>query len=198
MPKVSEAHFDSRRAQILDAAGQLFAAHGFRKTQMREVAERAGLSTGALYRYFKNKEALFEALIDQQRPSEAELRQSVLSSDGSAMDRLEALPRRFLDLPSTARSFRRHFRDYGEAASVPFLEEALSRHVAETTVDVEALIREAQADGDLDPSLDPAATALMIATQNVALRFGVLFGGLDAEDLVEPLAKMVAGLRVKR
>lgn len=165
---------------------------------MREVAEKAGLSTGALYRYFKNKEALFEALIDDQRPGETKLRHSVLAGDGSAMDRLEAIPRRFLDLPSTARSFRRHFRDYGEAASVPFLEEALAKHVAETTIDVEALIREAQADGDLDPSLDPAATALMITTQNVALRFGVLFGGLDAKALVEPLSAMVAGLRVTR
>ena len=194
MPKLSDAHFDARKAQILEAAGALFALNGFRETQMREVAERASLSTGAVYRYFSSKEALFEAMMEQQRPAETELRHSILFGEGTAMERLIAIPQRFLELPSTARSFERHFRDFGEAASVPFLRAALSATVVEVTSDVEVLVREAQSDGDMDPSLDAPSTALMISSQWVALRFAVFFGGADADDLVEPLSVMIAGL----
>ena len=196
MPKVSDAHFDARRAQILEAAGLLFAKHGFRETQMRQVAEAADLSTGALYRYFSSKEDLFEAMIDEQRPGEQRLRDTALSGEGSAMDRLEALPLRFLDLPSSQRGFERHFRDYGEAAEVPFLKRSLAGAVSEASSEIEVLVREAKEDGDLRGDVDPAATAVMIAVQIVALRFAVLFGPeIELDVLVRSMTAMVSGLR---
>jgi AcrR family transcriptional regulator len=54
----------SRRC-VLDAALYLFSHHGFRGTSMREISERAGLSTGNMYHHFPDKEAIFMALIDE-------------------------------------------------------------------------------------------------------------------------------------
>lgn len=54
----------SRRA-VLDAALHLFAHQGYRATAVRDVAERAGVSTGNLYHHFPDKEAIFRALIDE-------------------------------------------------------------------------------------------------------------------------------------
>ena len=44
--------------QILDAAEQRFAHYGYGKTTMAEIARDADMSTGNLYRFFKNKEAI--------------------------------------------------------------------------------------------------------------------------------------------
>ena len=54
----------SRRA-VLDAALHLFSHQGYRATAVREIAERAGVSTGNLYHHFPDKESLFRALLDE-------------------------------------------------------------------------------------------------------------------------------------
>jgi AcrR family transcriptional regulator len=52
-----------RRSQILGAAIELFGRRGYHATTIREIAERAGVSTGLVYQYFGDKEdVLFLAL----------------------------------------------------------------------------------------------------------------------------------------
>jgi len=46
------------RSRIIDAAGKLFAEHGYQSVSMRRVADLAGCSQMAMYRHFKDKEAL--------------------------------------------------------------------------------------------------------------------------------------------
>lgn len=55
-----------KRQQILDVAKELFATKGYSATGIREIAEKAGLSLGNFYNYFKNKEDLFKSLLDPQ------------------------------------------------------------------------------------------------------------------------------------
>ena len=50
------------RLRILEAAEEVFAARGV-AAPIDEVAERAGVGVGTLYRHFPNKEALFEAIV---------------------------------------------------------------------------------------------------------------------------------------
>jgi len=58
MPKVSDAHRESRRDQILDAALRCFTAQGFQATTMADIIEASGLSAGAIYGYFAGKQEL--------------------------------------------------------------------------------------------------------------------------------------------
>jgi ferritin-like protein len=53
-----------KRQHILDVAKELFATKGYSATGIREIAEKAGLSLGNFYNYFKNKEDLFACLLD--------------------------------------------------------------------------------------------------------------------------------------
>ena len=62
MPKVSEEHLAARRRQILDAALVCFSRQGFHQTSMQAIFEEAGLSPGAVYRYFKGKEEIVQAI----------------------------------------------------------------------------------------------------------------------------------------
>ena len=62
MPRVSDEYLERRRQQILDAARRCFARQGFYETSMQDVFREAGLSAGAVYRYFKSKDELVQAI----------------------------------------------------------------------------------------------------------------------------------------
>lgn len=53
---------EHRRDQILDAAIALIEEHGFEKTTMDEIADRAELSKGTLYLYYNDKATLYQAI----------------------------------------------------------------------------------------------------------------------------------------
>lgn len=57
----------AKRARILDAAFEVFAARGFSGASMDEIARTAGVSKPTLYTYFGDKEGLFTALLDLQK-----------------------------------------------------------------------------------------------------------------------------------
>lgn len=50
-------------ARILEAARKEFLNNGFLKASLRKIVKEAGVTTGAFYRYYPTKEALFEALV---------------------------------------------------------------------------------------------------------------------------------------
>lgn len=53
----------TRRQQLLDSASVLFSRWGFDKTSMDDIAREAGISKGAVYLEFPNKDALFKAVL---------------------------------------------------------------------------------------------------------------------------------------
>jgi AcrR family transcriptional regulator len=63
MPKVSEEHKEARREQILAGAQRAFARHGYEGATVARLEEETGLSRGAIFNYYENKEALFVALV---------------------------------------------------------------------------------------------------------------------------------------
>ena len=65
MPKVSEDHLAARRSQILDGARQCFAQYGYDGATVRRLEETTGLSRGAIFHHFKDKDGLFLALAQE-------------------------------------------------------------------------------------------------------------------------------------
>jgi AcrR family transcriptional regulator len=61
---LQEERSQRSRAQVLDTALALFSHQGYRATSMREIARKAGVSTGNVYHHFKDKEAIFLELLD--------------------------------------------------------------------------------------------------------------------------------------
>ena len=54
-----QLHQDLSRAQLLDAAEEVFGAKGFHDTTLKEIAELAEFSVGSVYSFFENKDDLF-------------------------------------------------------------------------------------------------------------------------------------------
>ncbi|WP_067830701.1 TetR/AcrR family transcriptional regulator [Actinomadura kijaniata] len=63
MPRVSAEHLERRRQQILDAARACFVRKGVHDTSMQDIFAESGLSAGAVYRYFKSKSEIVEAIM---------------------------------------------------------------------------------------------------------------------------------------
>jgi AcrR family transcriptional regulator len=62
VPRVSEEHLTARREQILAAALACFLRKGLHNTSMQDLIQEAGLSVGAVYRYFKSKHEIIHAI----------------------------------------------------------------------------------------------------------------------------------------
>jgi len=62
MPKVTQEHLDLRKAQIIDGARRAFAEHGYDGATVKRLEEATGLSRGAIFHYFENKNDLFVEL----------------------------------------------------------------------------------------------------------------------------------------
>jgi AcrR family transcriptional regulator len=70
-PRPQRADAVRNRAKVLDAARAAFAAEGL-AVPLDEIARRAGVGAGTVYRHFPTKEALFEAVIADQLAALAE------------------------------------------------------------------------------------------------------------------------------
>ena len=64
MPKVVPEYKEKARRSIIESAAQVFAEKGYHKTKMDDIAEKLGVSKGAIYQYFKSKEQIFIEVID--------------------------------------------------------------------------------------------------------------------------------------
>lgn len=73
MPRVSQDHLAARRRQILDAARTCFARYGYEGATVRRLEAATGLSRGAIFHHFDDKESLFLALAQQDARRMAEV-----------------------------------------------------------------------------------------------------------------------------
>src|SRR6476646_2937937 len=94
MPKVSADHLQARRRQILDGARSSFARHGYEGATVRVLEEEIGLSRGAIFHPFPDKDALFMALAGEDT-------QAMVDTVGA--DGLVQVMREMIAAPDTGR-----------------------------------------------------------------------------------------------
>jgi AcrR family transcriptional regulator len=93
----SEDLSEERQKQILEAAIAEFARHGFHETRMEDIARASGLSKGAVYLYYKSKDAIIAALLRTLFAWELRGARAIVDGEGSATERLLAITRMFAD-----------------------------------------------------------------------------------------------------
>src|SRR5580698_347859 len=62
MPKITDERREARREQVLEAARACLEEHGLEAVSMEMIIARSGLSTGAVYGYFKGKDQIINAV----------------------------------------------------------------------------------------------------------------------------------------
>jgi AcrR family transcriptional regulator len=73
MPKVSQEHQELRRNQIIEAAVRCIVRKGFHQTSMQDIVAESGLSSGAIYLYFKSKEEIIKTVAGMRHNRERDL-----------------------------------------------------------------------------------------------------------------------------
>ncbi len=95
------------RDRILKAADDLFGHVGFDAATTREIAEISGVNKALIHYHFKNKEALFETLLDRYYVSLTEALEKSLLVDGSLKDKMLSLVDAYVDFLAANRNFSR-------------------------------------------------------------------------------------------
>jgi AcrR family transcriptional regulator len=158
MPKVSPEYLAARRQQILDAALVCFDRSGFHRTSMQDIFDEAGLSTGAVYRYFDSKEAIIEAIAEQRHSREAELIAEAMSvaDPCQALHRLADLYFGWLKDPEEKRRRRIGVLVWAEAVNHSGLRAVVQRG-ADQRLLLTGYLQGAKEQGALAPDADPEA-----------------------------------------
>ena len=152
-----------RHAQLLDAAAAAFAERGFHATTVTDIAERAGVSQGLLYRYFGGKDDLVVALVERYV---ADLRRA-LDTAPSLGAALEAL-----FTPADDAEGRLLAEVLAEAHRNARVAEVLRDADVRVAVALADRLRQAQTAGEVAPRLDAdaAASVLLALADGLALR----------------------------
>ena len=109
---VEETEDSAKRRQIIEGARTIFRVLGFDAASMGEIAKAAGVSKGTLYVYFKDKDELFQAIVEKECAFQAE---GVFDLDASDPDVAGTLTRmgiafvKVLCVPERLHTFRTVF-----------------------------------------------------------------------------------------
>lgn len=92
LPKVSDAHREARREEILAATLRAVAAKGYSRVAIADVVAESGLSAGAIYGHFEGKQDLFLAVVqDVLADRRAELETALSEGDAPSPGEVVAL-----------------------------------------------------------------------------------------------------------
>lgn len=180
MPKVLPEYLEQRRQQIQDAAAACFSRKGFHQTTMQDICEESSLSPGAVYRYFRSKEEIIEAMCARGQDQNSQILQ-VAMGKGATLDIFEELINAFfLGMADGNKDFEvcaLNVELISEAPRNERISESLTRNNAAVASTFTELIRRAQESGEINPALQPDSVArVMIAT----------YHGLITQRLVQP------------
>ena len=189
------------RTAILDAALELFSHRGYGATSMRDIAGKAGVSTGSVYHHFDDKEAIFQALLEQFQAitKRADFPINVALEHGAVFDD-------FGVLAEAAREVLERWRAHLALFYVDAVEFD-GRHIQRFYADLAARFEQFAVTHRERLALDtrmragvPAAAALLFATRVFIYYFSVeaIFGverqlGLSTSDATRVISSILQG-----
>jgi AcrR family transcriptional regulator len=159
-----------RRDQILDAAIELTGQQGFEKTTMDEIAEKAELSKGTLYLYYKDKSSLYQAIKKKALQSLHQDFLNVLQQDKPGAMLVKEMISSFLDMIQKNVTFTKAIMLYrGSDSSDSDQQSSIAEKCLNIENDVNMLMVKAiqigVQDGSITTKLDPKLLALQIGFQ---------------------------------
>ena len=195
-----EEKSERSRRQVLDAALYLFSHQGYRATTMRQIADRAAVSTGNCYHHFPDKDTIFRALIDEYL--------EIIQTDRFPFRRVlygdEHFPDNIEQLGFAARDSVRQFRGYLALVYVDVIEFGgthIQKLYATMAERYERLLEEKEAldvvRARLRPDVSPVSALLLTARLFFNyFSLEILFGvpepfGKSANEVVKEIADVI-------
>jgi AcrR family transcriptional regulator len=182
---------EARRQEILQAALTAFAEKGYDKTTMDDIVEASGLSKGTLYWHFKNKQALFAALVsmmtDQMIALFDEALKTAEGDDLSPPDALRTLFTGTAEMLETTPLFSAMTADfYLQAVHIADFAEVLVEYYAEYIDRIARIVVKGIQTGHFRP----------VDARNVAATIGGALDGISLLAILKQDLHAVAGFDV--
>lgn len=155
----------STRQRLIDATLAVIDEHGVDAVKVTDVAERANTTTGSLYWFFKNRQALVNAALAERYVTH--MRATLDSVEGS-FDRLFTYKVDPLE-PTRVEARRRQIRVLADALDDPDLSDAVTAIQREFLRRATSFVQEAQKAGIARPDIDPYSVALYIQAMAIGL-----------------------------
>jgi AcrR family transcriptional regulator len=184
-----------RQEQIAQAALAIIAQHGLRRTSVASVARRVGLVPSAIYRHYRGKNEILDAVLDLVRDRLLDNVRRVTTETPDAIERLQRLLALHVSLLTTQPGILRVVFSEEVSAGKPARRARVFRTIKAYLKGVEDIIRQGQAAGTLKPDLDPPALALMFLglIQPAAILAHLSDGELDIASQVQKAWAVYAG-----
>jgi TetR/AcrR family transcriptional regulator, transcriptional repressor of aconitase len=196
VPRITDARREARREQVLEAARACLQEHGLEAVSMEMIIARSGLSTGAVYGYFKGKDQIINAVVTEGTAAMAEDLAPVLNSPEPP-----PLPQFVEQILHTALDFGRHKGDidrllvslhgWSHSQSDPELKAATRASYSGLRHLFADAVRRGQTAGTFDTTADPQALAELLTS--ITLGFvaqRALAGSADATAHVAALESL--------
>jgi AcrR family transcriptional regulator len=178
---------DARRAQLLGAARDVFAAQGYHAAAMDDIADRAGVSKPVLYQHFPSKLELYRALLTTYAEELVDRLRTVLNSTSDNEQRTRGAVSAYFDfVASEGESFRLIFESdlRGEPEAVAVLDRALSECI-------DAVAEAVTADAGLDRDRARLLAVGLVGLSQVAARYWLDSGrAVPQEEAVELMSRL--------
>jgi AcrR family transcriptional regulator len=178
----------ARRAQLLDAALEVFVAKGYHATGMDDIADRAGVSKPVLYQHFQSKLELYLALLDISCDAVVDAVATALEATDDNKERVAATVDAFYTYVSNDRAaFRLVFES--DLTQEPAVRERVERVITYSAALITQVIRD---DTGLPDAESELLAVSLVGMAHVSARYwlapGIDVSQADAVRLVSTLA----------
>ena len=165
---------DERRARILDAARTCFSRAGFHRTSMQEICAEAKMSPGGLYRYFVSKDAIIEAIAEEEQCAGRRILELMLEP-GTLHDRLLRCGLAYIDAMRDRRAVQMMLEVYVESMRNTAVGAFFAKCEEENHKLMHEVFAGARAAGEIaaDADVDMIMMTLVAFADGVILRMGL-------------------------
>jgi AcrR family transcriptional regulator len=150
-----------RQEQIADAAMELIGAGGLSGLSISGIAERVGLVPSAVYRHFKGKEAVLDAVLDLLRTRMLANVAAVRAEESEALPRLRLLLERHMAMMVERPAFIHVVLAHFSAADHEGRWSSLNATMCEYLHEVTGIVEQGQADGAIRAEIPSRTAAVM-------------------------------------
>lgn len=151
-----------KSTRVLAAAITEFADHGYQHANTNRIAEVAGVSVGALFKYFDTKDALFRYVIAEGAQVIEGSVTDLLAQPGDVIDKIRMLLQLAVDTAIVQREYVRLYHEITATGNQSHAQELAMQLEGFTSSAYTQLLRQAQIAGEIRDDLDPAVLAFCL------------------------------------
>lgn len=153
-----------KQDRVLRAAQMEFAANGYHKANINDICGRAGISNGALYKYFKNKSDLYQAVLMRQVEGKDEYMRWVVNSEAPSLKKIRMLMENTQTEVDARNDTFRILLQLGTPDMNPFSRKVARRMEATSFRHIRAILTEGIERGEVRPDIDIQMASYLISS----------------------------------